>query len=97
MPHKILILCNFSEEESFPRLFDIENVNCATKSVQASENQGCGSGSSGSGPFSVEAQAEARKFYRFCFHIEGKNGGRKEIGSAILRRRANRGSLNIKK
>ena len=27
----------------------------------------------------------------------GKNGGRKEIGSAILRRRANRGSINIKK
>ena len=26
-----------------------------------------------------------------------KNGGRKEIGSAILRRRANRGSINIKK
>ena len=27
----------------------------------------------------------------------GKNGGRKEIGSAIRRRRANRGSINIKK
>ena len=27
----------------------------------------------------------------------GKNGGRKEVGSAILRRRANRGSMNIKK
>ena len=26
-----------------------------------------------------------------------KNGRRKEIGSAILRRRANRGSINIKK
>ena len=26
-----------------------------------------------------------------------KNGGRKEIGSALLRRRANRGSINIKK
>ena len=26
-----------------------------------------------------------------------KNRGRKEIGSAILRRRANRGSINIKK
>ena len=57
--------------------------------------QGCGSG--GSCPFSVEAEAEARKFYRFRFHIGGKNGGRKEIGSAILRRRANRGSINIKK
>ena len=55
-------------------------------------NQGCGSGSGGSGPFSVEAEAEAeaRKFYRF--HIGGKNGGRKEIGSAIRRRRANRGA-----
>ena len=58
-----------------------------------------GSGSGGSGPFSVEAEAEAeaRKFYRFRFHIRGKNGGRKEIGSAILRRKANRGSINIKK
>ena len=27
----------------------------------------------------------------------GKNGSRKEIGSAILRRRANRGSTNIEK
>ena len=55
-------------------------------------NQGSGSGSSS---FSVEA--EARKIYRFRFHIGGKNGGRKEIGSAVLRRRANRGSINIKK
>ena len=47
----------------------------------------------GSGSFSVET--EARKFYRFRFHIGGKNEGRKEIGSAILRRRANRGSINI--
>ena len=29
-------------------------------------NQGCGRGSS---PFSVEVEAEARKFYRFRFHI----------------------------
>ena len=43
----------------------------------------------GSGPFSVKA--EAPKFHRFRFHIGGKNGGRKGIGSAILRRRANRG------
>ena len=50
----------------------------------------------GSGPFSVEADAEAQKFYRFRFHIGGKNGGRKEIGSDIFRR-ANRGSINIKK
>ena len=56
-------------------------------------NQGCGSG--GSGPFSVEA--EARKFHRFRFHIRGKKRGRKEIGSAILRRKANIGSINIKK
>ena len=40
----------------------------------------------GSGPFSVEA--EARKFQ------EGRIEERKEIGSAILRRRANRGSIN---
>ena len=32
----------------------------------------------------VEAEAEARKFYHFRFHIGGKNRGRKEIGSAIL-------------
>ena len=59
----------------------------------------CGSGSGGSGPFSVEAEAEAeaRIFYRFRFHIGGKNGERKDIGSAILRRRTNRGSINIKK
>ena len=49
----------------------------------------------GSGPFSLEA--EARKIHRFRFHIGGKNGERKEIGSAILRRRTNRGSINIKK
>ena len=54
-----------------------------------------GSGSGGSGPFSVEA--EVRKLYRYRFHIERKNGGRKEIGSAVLRRRANRGSINIEK
>ena len=51
------------------------------------------SGSGGSGPFSAEA--EARKFHRF--HVGGKNGERKEIGSVILRRRTNRGSINIKK
>ena len=45
----------------------------------------------------VEAEAEARKIHLFRFHIGGKNGGRKEIGSAILRRRTNRGSINIKK
>ena len=49
----------------------------------------------GSGPFSVEA--EARKLHHFRFHIGGKNRERKEIGSAIRRRRANRGSINIKK
>ena len=56
-----------------------------------------GSGSGGSGTFSVEAEADARKIHRFRFHIEGKNGERKKIGSAILRRRTNRGSINIKK
>ena len=44
----------------------------------------------GSGPFSVEAKA--RKIHRFRFHIGGKNRERKEIGSAILRRRTNRGA-----
>ena len=62
-----------------------------TRDVEAE----AGNGSGGSGPFSVEA--EARKFHRFHFHIGGKNGERKEIGSAILRRRTNRGSINIKK
>ena len=52
-------------------------------------------GSGGSGTFSVEA--EARKIHRFRFHMGGKNGEKKEIGSAILRRRTNRGSINIKK
>ena len=32
----------------------------------------------------------------FRFHIGGKNGKRKGIGSAILRRRTNRGSINIR-
>ena len=50
-----------------------------------------GSGSSGSGTFSVEA--ETRKIHRF--HIEGKNGERKELGFAIFCRRANRGNTNI--
>ena len=52
-------------------------------------------GSGGSGTFTVEA--EARKIHRF--HIGGKNGERKEIGSAILRRRTNGGGggINIKK
>ena len=52
-----------------------------------------GSGSGGSDIFSVEA--EARKIHRF--HTGGKNGERKKIGSAILHRRANRESINIKK
>ena len=46
-------------------------------------------------PFSVET--EALKVHRFRFHIGGKNGERKEFGSAILCRRTNRGSINIKK
>ena len=48
-----------------------------------------GSGSGGSGTFSVEA--EGRKIHRFRFHIRGKNGERKEIGSAILCRITNGG------
>ena len=47
----------------------------------------------GSGTLSVEA--EARKIHRF--RIGGKNGERKEIGSAIFCRRTNTGNINIKK
>ena len=68
-----------------------QKVTLSVRNVEAE------AGSGGSGPFSVEAEAEARKFYRFRFHIGRKNGGRKEIGSDILRRRANRGSMNVKK
>ena len=50
---------------------------------------------SGSGTFYVEA--EARIYHRFRFHIGGKIGERKEIGSAVYRRRMNGGSINIKK
>ena len=39
---------------------------------------------SGSGFFSVKAEADAQKFHRFRFHVGGKNGERKEIGSDIL-------------
>ena len=46
-----------------------------------------------SGTFSVEAEKQI--IHRF--HIGGKNGERKEIGSAILCSRTNRGSINIKK
>ena len=47
-------------------------------------------GSGGSGLFLWKRKRE--KFHRFRFHIGGKNGERKEIGSAILRRRTNRGA-----
>ena len=66
-------------------------VFCFNQDVEAEAEAGSGSG--GSIPFSVEA--EARKIHRF--HIGGKNGERNKIGSAILRRRTNRGSINIKK
>ena len=52
---------------------------------------------SGSRTFSMEAEGEARKIHRFRFDIGGKIGERKEIGSAILHRRTNGGSINIKK
>ena len=52
---------------------------------------------SGSRTFSMEAEGEAQKIYRFRFDIGGKIGERKEIGSAILHRRTNGGSINIKK
>ena len=44
-----------------------------------------------------DVEAEARKIYRFRPYLGGKNGERKEIGSAILLRRTNGGSINIKK
>ena len=48
----------------------------------------------GSGSFSVEAGSGSRSAKILpLLH----RGGRKEIGSVILRRRANRGSINIKK
>ena len=64
------------------------NVMVHTREVEAEAE-------AGSGPFSVEVKA--RKIHRFRFHIRGKNGERKKIGSAILRRRTNRGSIHIKK
>ena len=67
-------------------------LNVVIRDVEAEAEAG-----SGSGPFSMEAEAEARKFHRFRFHIGGKNGRRKKIGSAILRRRANCGSIIITK
>ena len=42
-------------------------------------------------------EAEARKIHHFRFDIGGKNGERKEIGSAILCRKTNKGNINIKK
>ena len=60
--------------------------------INATQNNMCCSqvGESGSWKrsFSVEAEMKAQKFHPFRFHIGGKNRGRKEIGSAILRRRA---------
>ena len=63
---------------------------CCEPNILCYLKQGCESGT-------FSAEAEARKFHRFRFHIGGKNGRRKGIGSAILRRKANRGSINIKK
>ena len=65
----------------------------STRDVEAEAEAGSGSG--GSGLFLWKRKRE--KFHRFRFHIGGKNGKRKEIGSAILRRRTNRGSISIKK
>ena len=67
--------------------------------------QGCGSGSGSwkrkrwKRSFSVEAEAEAeaRKISPLPLPHRGKNGERKEIGSAILRRRMNMGSISIQK
>ena len=64
-------------------------------------NQGCGNGSESwkrkrwKRSFSVEAEAEAeaeaRKIPPLPLPHRGKNGERKEIGSAILRRKTNMG------
>ena len=59
------------------RIIFFHNLCVPTRDVEAKAEAGCRSGT-----FSVEA--EARKIHRFLFHIGGKNGERKEIGSAIF-------------
>ena len=70
------------------RIIFFHNLYVPTRDVEAETEAGCRSG--GSGTFSVEA--EARKIHRFRIHIGGKNGERKEIGSAIFCRRTNGGT-----
>ena len=77
-------------------------LNCFQDNVcglcRCEPSQGCGSGSGSwkrKRSFSVEA--EARKIPPLPLPHRGKNGERKEIGSAILRRRTNMGSISIKK
>ena len=60
----------------------------------STSKQGCGSGSWNRYFF---CGSESAKNPPLPLPRRGKNGERKEIGSAILRRRTNRGSINIKK
>ena len=50
------------------KLGKLESSNTQTLQTRDVEAE-AGSRSGGSGPFSVEAEAEVRKFYRFRFHI----------------------------
>ena len=72
----------------FDTSFFLLLIRVVIRDVEAEAKAGSGSG--GSGTFSVKA--EARKIHHFRFHIGGKNGERKEIGSAILRRRTSGGA-----
>ena len=75
------------------RYFDHESKTAAERLLDFT--QGCGSGSGGSGPFSVEAKA--RKFHRFRFHIGGKNGGRKKLVLLSFVEERIGGGISIKK
>ena len=83
MKHRRKILYRISPVLVWQKIL-VLNVECF--------NQGCGSRS---GSFSVEA--EAQKFYRFCFHIGGKNGGRKKLVLLSFREEQIGGGINIKK
>jgi len=61
-----LLFQKFLNPDPGPENFQIENPTpVQTRDVEAEAEAGSGSG--GSGPFSVEV--EARKFYRFRFHV----------------------------
>ena len=86
---KFFVLVNLLQNKDVANNAKKYHIHVQTRDVEAE----AGSGSGGSGTFSAKAQ----KIHRFRFHIGGKNGERKEIGSAILRRRTNGGSIHIKK